>query len=170
MPLLLLLLGSSFIFPLLCLFFILFFYLVLSCRLCCCASTPSSSASLSFAHSSVLSLPLFGSAGGGLAPAQWPCYLDNRRWSLLLSGVFSMVSTPSSLYLLLSLLALLLCLRLLLCWLPLPLLWVCGSRVGLCSGGFFSWVGLASGSSAFLPSLFLCFRSSASVLCPLRIL
>ena len=28
----------------------------------------------------------------------------------------------------------------------------------------------ASGSSAFLPSLFLCFRTSASVLCPLRIL
>ena len=63
-----------------------------------------------------------------------------------------MVSAPSSLYLLLLLLALLLCLRLLLCWLPLPLLWVCGSRVGLCSGGF-SWVSLASCSSAFPFSL-----------------
>ena len=65
-----------------------------------------------------------------------------------------MVSTPSSLSLLLSLLALLLCLRLFLCWLPFPLLWVCGSRVGLCSGGL-SWVGLSSGSSAFLLSLSL---------------
>ena len=46
---------------------------------------PSSSASLSFAHSSVLSLPLFGSAGGGgLSPAQCLWYLDIRRWSLLL--------------------------------------------------------------------------------------
>ena len=55
-----------------------------------------------------------------------------------------MVSTPSSLSLLLSLLALLLCLRLILC----------GSRVGLCSEGL-SWVGLVSGSSAFLLSLSL---------------
>ena len=61
-----------------------------------------------------------------------------------------MVSTPSSLSLLLSLLALLLCLRLSLLA-PLPLLWVCSSRVGLCSGGL-SWVGL---SSAFLLSLSL---------------
>ena len=67
-----------------------------------------------------------------------------------------MVSAPSSLCLLLLLLALLLCLRLLLCWLPLPLLWVCGSRVGLCSGGF-SWVSLCLrflGLPAFPFSLF----------------
>ena len=67
-----------------------------------------------------------------------------------------MVSAPTSLCFLLLLLALLLCLRLLLCWLPLPLLWVCGSRVGLFSGGF-SWVGLCLrflGLPAFPFSLF----------------
>ena len=69
LPLLLLLSSSRLflIFPLLCLFFLFFFYFVPSCRLCCCASlSPApSSASLSFAHSSVLSLSLFGSAWGG---------------------------------------------------------------------------------------------------------
>ena len=98
-------------------------------------------------------IPLFGGGGGGgLRRSDYATYTIVGGLCCS-SGVFSMVSTPSSLYLLLSLLALLLCLRLLLCWLPLPLLWVCGSRVGLCSGGF-SWVSLASGSSAFLPSLF----------------
>ena len=77
-----------------------------------------------------------------------------------------MVSAPSSLYLLLSLLALLLCPRLLLYWLPLPLPWVCSSRVGLCSGGF-SWVSLASGSSAFLPSLFSLASSPLLLSCAL---
>ena len=103
-PLLLLLSSSRLflVFPLLCLFFLLFFYFVPSCRLCCCASlspAPSYFASLSFAHSSVLSLPLCGGGGGGLAPAQWLCYMDSRRWSLLfirgfLHGFYFLFSVP----------------------------------------------------------------------------
>ena len=50
---------------------------------------PSSLASLYFTYSSVLRLPLFGSAEGGVAPAQRLRYLDIRRWSLLLIRGFS---------------------------------------------------------------------------------
>ena len=128
-------------------------------------SPAPSSASLSFAHSSVLSLPLFGSAGRwrGLAPVQCLCSLDYRRWSLLLILGFS----P---------------------WFLLPLLcpscyrfWLFfsagspflfsgfaalgwGSAPGVCHGLVLSQVPRPS------CSLFLCLRSSASVLGPLRIL
>ena len=106
-PLLLLLSSSRLflIFPLLCLFFLLFFYLVPSCRLCCCASLSGSfflgfALLRSFLCPQPPSLRLRWGGGGG---TRWlrrsDCYLDNRRWSLLLirgflHGFSSLFSVP----------------------------------------------------------------------------
>ena len=172
MPLLLLQSSSRlFFFPLLCLFFLLFFSL--GSFMSPLSPAPSYSASLSFAHSSPQpsSLWLCWGGGGGGCLRRSDCATCTivgglcacpgfTPWFLSLCSVPPVVAygSSSSLPPLASLLAP-----------PFPLLWICGSRVVLYSGGF-SWVVLASGSSAFLPSLFLCLRSSASVVCPLRIL
>ena len=175
-PLLLLLSSSRlFLLPLLCLFFLLFFALgsFLSPLLLCLSLrlllTRLRSPSLIPLSSAFLSLAPLG--GGGEVGSSTMTVLPESSWVVsmlvwgLLNGFSSLCSVPpavasgsSSLPPLASLLA------------PsFPVLWVCGSKVVLYSGCF-SWVVLASGSSAFLPSLFLCLRSSASVLCSLRIL
>ena len=94
--------------------------------------------------------------------------LDDRRWSLLLLWGF-----------LQGFLLPLLCASCCCFWLSFSAsgcssagstflfsLWVCGSRVGLCCGGFGGLV-IASGSSAFLLTPFLCFRPSTALLCAL---
>ena len=171
MPLLLLLSSSRlFLFPLLCLFFLLFFSLgsfmlpLLLCLSLWLLLTQLRSPSLI----PLLSLPLFGSAGWGCLRCSDcdTCTIVGglcacpgfTPWFLSLCAVPPAVASSSSSALppLASLLAP-----------PFPL-WVCGSRVVVYSGGF-SWVVLASGSSAFLPSLFFSASGPPLLSCALSV-